>query len=134
MLFTLCVFFFKQKTAYEMRISDWSSDVCSSDLPDMPARLDPLRILIEQRHAAGIGTDQSQQQADRGGLAGTVGAEQRQQFAAKQLQIHTIQRGERAIALDGAVERGDRVVGMRHGKSSSATHADRKSTRLNSSH
>src|SRR3546814_6800346 len=26
------VFFFKQKTAYEMRISDWSSDVCSSDL------------------------------------------------------------------------------------------------------
>src|SRR3546814_3365362 len=29
----LDVFFFKQKTAYEMRISDWSSDVCSSDLP-----------------------------------------------------------------------------------------------------
>src|SRR3546814_10726441 len=29
-----CVFFFKQKTAYEMRISDWSSDVCSSDLID----------------------------------------------------------------------------------------------------
>src|SRR3546814_3423539 len=33
-IFILCivVFFFKQKTAYEMRISDWSSDVCSSDL------------------------------------------------------------------------------------------------------
>src|SRR3546814_11553713 len=31
----LCFFFFKQKTAYEMRISDWSSDVCSSDL-DVP--------------------------------------------------------------------------------------------------
>src|SRR3546814_1204273 len=29
-----CVLFFKQKTAYEMRISDWSSDVCSSDLCD----------------------------------------------------------------------------------------------------
>src|SRR3546814_3259300 len=30
---TFCFFFFfKQKTAYEMRISDWSSDVCSSDL------------------------------------------------------------------------------------------------------
>src|SRR3546814_15654527 len=27
-----CIFFFKQKTAYDMRISDWSSDVCSSDL------------------------------------------------------------------------------------------------------
>src|SRR3546814_8310848 len=35
-VFWMCVlmffFFFKQKTAYEMRISDWSSDVCSSDL------------------------------------------------------------------------------------------------------
>src|SRR3546814_5506480 len=31
-LMVLFVFFFKQKTAYEMRISDWSSDVCSSDL------------------------------------------------------------------------------------------------------
>src|SRR3546814_20425617 len=31
-LFVLFFFFFKQKTAYEMRISDWSSDVCSSDL------------------------------------------------------------------------------------------------------
>src|SRR3546814_13160992 len=30
----LFLFFFKQKTAYEMRISDWSSDVCSSDLTD----------------------------------------------------------------------------------------------------
>src|SRR3546814_5408546 len=30
----VCVFFFKQKTAYEMRISDWSSDVCPSDLDD----------------------------------------------------------------------------------------------------
>src|SRR3546814_6744212 len=31
-VYMLFVFFFKQKTAYEMRISDWSSDVCSSDL------------------------------------------------------------------------------------------------------
>src|SRR3546814_4817830 len=31
-VFFVCFFFFKQKTAYEMRISDWSSDVCSSDL------------------------------------------------------------------------------------------------------
>src|SRR3546814_9004191 len=35
--FQLCaLFFFKQKTAYEMRISDWSSDVCSSDLFGLP--------------------------------------------------------------------------------------------------
>src|SRR3546814_14578768 len=33
-MWSFCVFFFKQKTAYEMRISDWSSDVCSSDLTD----------------------------------------------------------------------------------------------------
>src|SRR3546814_7797514 len=32
-IFLLYFFFFKQKTAYDMRISDWSSDVCSSDLP-----------------------------------------------------------------------------------------------------
>src|SRR3546814_9379907 len=38
-LSTLVFCFFKQKTAYEMRISDWSSDVCSSDLAiDMKAR------------------------------------------------------------------------------------------------
>src|SRR3546814_10520261 len=37
--FFLC--FFKQKTAYEMRISDWSSDVCSSDLT--PCRLNDKR-------------------------------------------------------------------------------------------
>src|SRR3546814_3091852 len=32
----ILIFFFKQKTAYEMRISDWSSDVCSSDLVIRP--------------------------------------------------------------------------------------------------
>src|SRR3546814_4172682 len=38
------VFFFKQKTAYEMRISDWSSDVCSSDLDrTLAEQLGPLR-------------------------------------------------------------------------------------------
>src|SRR3546814_20439765 len=42
LLFIVVLFFFKQKTAYEMRISDWSSDVCSSDLfagyPDRSCR------------------------------------------------------------------------------------------------
>src|SRR3546814_6993720 len=36
--FVVMFFFFKQKTAYEMRISDWSSDVCSSDLPEAERR------------------------------------------------------------------------------------------------
>src|SRR3546814_1455052 len=35
-VYALFFFFFKQKTAYEMRISDWSSDVCSSDLRNHP--------------------------------------------------------------------------------------------------
>src|SRR3546814_6612292 len=46
-----CFFFFKQKTAYEMRSSDWSSDVCSSDLHrmlDMLARR-PARLAIESQ-------------------------------------------------------------------------------------
>src|SRR3546814_9641896 len=37
-------FCFKQKTAYEMRISDWSSDVCSSDLPQPLAKPDRGRV------------------------------------------------------------------------------------------
>src|SRR3546814_12293172 len=36
-VYICCFFFFKQKTAYEMRISDWSSDVCSSDLAMNPS-------------------------------------------------------------------------------------------------
>src|SRR3546814_3996312 len=39
-------FFFKQKTAYEMRISDWSSDVCSSDLKHQRAYVDRLNELV----------------------------------------------------------------------------------------
>src|SRR3546814_4143725 len=56
-----CVFFFfKQKTAYEMRISDWSSDVCSSDLRkqienDLAARLAEAeaQIAATKQHALG---------------------------------------------------------------------------------
>src|SRR3546814_2593290 len=41
-------FFFKQKTAYEMRISDWSSDVCSSDLAEVQlTRGGDARILTD---------------------------------------------------------------------------------------
>src|SRR3546814_19058789 len=44
------IFFFKQKTAYEMRISDWSSDVCSSDL-----RIAEGRPVAGDQHVAGDG-------------------------------------------------------------------------------
>src|SRR3546814_14898567 len=45
-------FFFKLKTAYEMRISDWSSDVCSSDLKTLLSKhmlVNPLSMLIESK-------------------------------------------------------------------------------------
>src|SRR3546814_5401707 len=54
------MFFFKQKTAYDMRISDWSSDVCSSDLP-LTVRAEPptadgrpcarVRMIPERKHS-----------------------------------------------------------------------------------
>src|SRR3546814_16621495 len=43
----VCFFFFKQKTAYEMRISDWNSDVCSSDL----TRARSCSRMIDERRA-----------------------------------------------------------------------------------
>src|SRR3546814_4522623 len=43
---SLFFFFFKQKTAYEMRISDWSSDVCSSDLQQFHELLGGLVALV----------------------------------------------------------------------------------------
>src|SRR3546814_19512065 len=67
------VFFFKQKTAYEMRISDWSSDVCSSDLDVVVVHLlhhqrDPGEILVRQftRRLGGVGGGGGQQQRQRG--------------------------------------------------------------------
>src|SRR3546814_15093708 len=44
-LFFLLFFFFKQKTAYAVRISDWSSDVCSSDLQNVFAHEDAAPLL-----------------------------------------------------------------------------------------
>src|SRR3546814_348467 len=65
-VFYVFLFFFKQKTAYEMRISDWSSDVCSSDLrigghvtlqamlPGLEDRADLIRWLKLQLDKAGV--------------------------------------------------------------------------------
>src|SRR3546814_5605601 len=77
-------FFFKQKTAYEMRISDWSSDVCSSDLPDQRGddlrRQHPLEreVLPRFEDAAETGADRrvdegSRDDPDEGGE--DIGAE-----------------------------------------------------------
>src|SRR3546814_1096613 len=48
-LYDIMIFFFKQKTAYEGRICDWSSDVCSSDLLIGRSATDEARRLVGQR-------------------------------------------------------------------------------------
>src|SRR3546814_1273286 len=83
----LVFFFFKQKTAYEMRISDWSSDVCSSDLTEQ-------RVLAVARPAAEhhrvnleAGNRQEQQHADIE-VGDTPGWRHRHQREHQQHQTH----------------------------------------------
>src|SRR3546814_3581486 len=101
-------FFFKQKTAYEMRISDWSSDVCSSDLAGAD--------LAGQRHL---------------GDAGVAG----QRLAGLGEALHHVEDavGQPGLGVDlrqlQRAERGQLGRLEDHGIA-----ADRKSTRLNSSH
>src|SRR3546814_8993497 len=64
-LFSL-FFFFKQKTAYEMRISDWSSDVCSSDLARSDAQRLAHRIDVDAG-ACALGIFALQQMGDAAG-------------------------------------------------------------------
>src|SRR3546814_19884296 len=77
--YLFCVFFFKQKTAYEMRISDWSSDVCSSDLrPDLaPAvafgAVAHRAVHLAQRLAARRGHARLFLPADDADLADSIG-------------------------------------------------------------
>src|SRR3546814_7638804 len=110
-------FFFKQKTAYEMRISDWSSDVRSSDLQAAPDRdqlaqqgevVDLIRQFARGKQALPVG-----------GEAGEVG--------------HAAQRLQRLVGLEIGAQ-GD---GRDHGlavEQVEDSFVDRKSTRLNSSH
>src|SRR3546814_1220513 len=104
-------FFFKQKTAYDMRISDWSSDVCSSDLDDAERWLQ----LIEP---ADIPKFRGALEACLQGLSQKLNVV----FRVRHYQGGTRIFNARATAR--APEHGTirRVVG------------DRKSTRLNSSH
>src|SRR3546814_4450965 len=73
-------FFFKQKTAYEMRISDWSSYVCSSDLEPMPE----LEQVVGQ--SVGIASQQDRAEAEHDeeepGESGLLALQHRQQHQA----------------------------------------------------
>src|SRR3546814_5433861 len=62
MYLIILFFFFKQKTAYEMRISDWSSDVCSSDLHALPLN---LRDQYPDKRPRACRSDCNGAQADR---------------------------------------------------------------------
>src|SRR3546814_4331034 len=123
-------FCFKQKTAYDMRMSDWSSDVCSSDLNDVAGlQLKQLgdRDVRTRQHAARLQPDVRQRRAHP--LTPVTAGD-----AAVVMQVG----GQ--LDLDGA-KRGDRVENVdrcrhalqrrRNGKTGDR---DRKSTRLNSSH
>src|SRR3546814_6279962 len=60
----ICVlffFFFKQKTAYDMRISDWSSDVCSSDL--LAFEMTPAAVVGARPCGPGVGFDRVRRRA-----------------------------------------------------------------------
>src|SRR3546814_1577337 len=70
--YDLCCFFFKQKTAYEMRISDWSSDVCSSDLDKSPPCLRARPCLTAERRGNLGKVAAETRSGKRGGMARIV--------------------------------------------------------------
>src|SRR3546814_8499080 len=111
------LFFFKQKTAYEMRISDWSSDVCSSDLLDEVSVAPDARIGLEVGGAVAL-VVRVVPEADRHAGEG-LHADQLALLAGHRpaAVVVDLYRHAEAAALDLA-----------------APHRDRKSTRLNSSH
>src|SRR3546814_3326995 len=145
-----CVFFFKQKTAYEMRISDWSSDVCSSDLIDTaraqfdtvvqdPSLPDPVRQRFDRlvrnfdKQIAGGGTDIS------GFADASIGWDSNINAATDLSQITIpLFAGLGAGALGPgarATEQGFyELQGAVSVASAVSRQTDRKSTRLNSSH
>src|SRR3546814_13337631 len=76
------VFFFEQKTAYEMRISDWSSDVCSSDLPPKTVMTDnedevtrgaPALVIVPEWHSQRLARDLDARAEEARGLALAIG-------------------------------------------------------------
>src|SRR3546814_11542586 len=66
-----------------MRISDWSSDVCSSDLPG--------DVLAEQSDGSAADRDEAEQGLQEGGLAGAVGADDADQLAGRDGDGHAVE-------------------------------------------
>src|SRR3546814_3819379 len=155
-------FFFKQKTAYEMRISDWSSDVCSSDLLGGDeagvyadhAGLQRLADAPDAAHVAGVevgGEAELGVVGERDGLLLGLEAEQRRDRAEGFLAGHLHLRGHvgqhgrlvegPATLVAGAAEHHLRALRLGIGdvlfdlvERRRVDQRDRKSKRLNSSH
>src|SRR3546814_5687228 len=127
-----CFFFFKQKTAYEMRISDWSSDVCSSDLhPGIRVNVRP-RLLYGRGEAERFDAEIQLHAGYVSGMSAQYlcGREMTLVATPGLLQRHPV----RCVDdLDGLplLKRAQRGYGWDEWR---ADVADRKSTRLNSSH
>src|SRR3546814_1774638 len=90
----LFFFFFKQKTAYEMRISDWSSDVCSSD----------LRLASVDPDAALVRPDQAQDAFQHHRLAGAGAADHDEALARAELEVDALEHALGAEALRDALK------------------------------
>src|SRR3546814_3243023 len=127
-------FFFKQKTAYEMRISDWSSDVCSSDL-DLRRRLQRPLLMTMPAQQSGLqdveaAKAQLRQRLLHLALYREVEVAARPLCTDRRHHDHVFDTGGKGrfgakpheIVIDGA----ERLL--------AAGRPDRKSTRLNSSH
>src|SRR3546814_4071158 len=97
-------FFFKQKTAYEMRISDWSSDVCSSDLILAKRRL--TRAVDVEFLARAIGIRVRDEPQHRGGNIGGIGDAAEGEFGVEMVDI--VLSGDRARQFFAHVADGQR--------------------------
>src|SRR3546814_1373424 len=113
MWLNITIFFFKQKTAYEMRISDWSSDVCSSDLH--------LGLFEQADRARGVDQRQILRGRDDHRAGGLVALDH------GELDVAGARRQIDDERVDVAPARVDQLFER-------LARQDRKSTRLNSSH
>src|SRR3546814_5761522 len=123
----LFVFFCKQKTAYEMRISDWSSDVCSSDL----LRPHPTSWFRRETRRRCCGAHLQNKERSMRGLNGKVAIVT---GATKAIGIATAERlgaeGVQVVGCGRDAESGERCAERINENGG----IDRKSTRLTSSH
>src|SRR3546814_1449538 len=121
----LCIFFSKQKTAYEWRISDWSSDVCSSDLGQLHR---------DQGLAAG---DEVATHAKARGVAADAACVEaggaRQLLEAPRDRLGMQAAADPAGIVDAAEDRALRNPGAPEPRAERPA-GDRKSTRLNTRH